>query len=107
MGMGANRSNPCRCCGDQWVHGHKCKQKLRCLEVDDEDGEQNATVEEQDATEEVEERQEMVTLTLTSMSCINDEKSLKVMGKIGNKDIVVLVDSGATSNFISERVVKN
>ncbi|CAL9222852.1 unnamed protein product [Arabidopsis halleri] len=106
MGMGANRINPCRFCGDQWVHGHKCKQKLRCLEVDDEDGEQNAMVEEQDATEEVEERQEMVTLTLTSMSGINAEKSLKVMGKIENKDIVVFVDSGATSNFISERVAK-
>lgn len=90
--------------------GHRCKQhqKLKCLEVDEEDDKGNEAEEEHHnevIVEEDEEVQGMEILSLSSMSGMTKEKSMKMMGQVGNKRVIVLIDSGATSNFISEKLV--
>ena len=48
---------------------------------------------------------QVVELSLHSMVGINFPKMLKLKGSIQDRDVAVMVDLGATHNFISERLV--
>ena len=52
--------------------------------------------------EEIEEDEEMeiVDISLNSVARITNPKTMKLMGKIRNEELVVMIDSGATNNFI-------
>ncbi|CAL9218652.1 unnamed protein product, partial [Arabidopsis halleri] len=103
-------TNPCRHCGDKWFPGHRCKQqKLKSLEVADEEDQEGPSGEALDApelTEDQVEEEGFVTLSLGSMSDLSRKKSMKLRGYIGRVEVVVLVDSRATCNFINERLVR-
>lgn len=101
-------TNPCRNCGEKWFTGHRCKQpRLKCFEVDedDEQGEVEEEMCEENKAEVMQtEEQELVTLSLESMAGLTAERSMKMKGRIGSKEVTILIDSGATSNFISEKL---
>ena len=102
--------NPCRFCGDKWFPGHRCKQKLKCKEVDEENeseaigGEDSNEL--QEMAEATNEKEELVGLELHSMAGLTGEKSMKIRGRIGDREVIVLVDSGATRNFVSTKIVQ-
>ncbi|EOA18774.1 hypothetical protein CARUB_v10007371mg, partial [Capsella rubella] len=101
-------SNPCRNCGEKWFHGHKCRHtRFKQLEVDEADEEEEEPIEqEREVEEEPREKEELVTLTLDSKSGLTNEKSMQMRGKIKGKEVKVLIDSGATSSFVDERLVQ-
>lgn len=45
-------------------------------------------------------------VSLNSVVGLSNPKTMKVRGLIGNMEVVVLVDPGATHNFLSTRVVQ-
>ncbi|XP_023633382.1 uncharacterized protein LOC111829008 [Capsella rubella] len=99
--------NPCRNCGERYFAGHRCRtaQKFKCLEIEeDESGEmvEARNGEEEGSPEEHVEGQTMEQLSLCSMVGIKAAKSLRLRGKIQEAQVVVLIDSGATCNFISK-----
>lgn len=48
---------------------------------------------------------EIATLSLNSLAGLGTPKTLKLRGVAHDKEVIVLIDSGATHNFISEEIV--
>lgn len=104
--------NPCRHCGERYFSGHRCKsqQRFKCMEIEEEGSgelaERAGLTNEQNDKDEQEEGQELVQLSLCAMKGITDTRSMKMKGKVQESDVVVLIDSEATCNFISKEFVK-
>ncbi|KAA0041085.1 uncharacterized protein E6C27_scaffold477G00590 [Cucumis melo var. makuwa] len=47
-----------------------------------------------------------VELSINSMVGLNDPGTMKVRGKMQEEDVIILIDCGATHNFVSEKLVK-
>ncbi|KAL0536565.1 hypothetical protein IC582_025514 [Cucumis melo] len=106
----------CFRCNEKYSADHKCKMKelreLRMFVVTGENEEyeiieEKETAEKQLATLEViDENQNFAELSINSVVGLNDPGTMKVRGKLLNKEIIVMIDCGATHNFISEKLVK-
>ena len=44
-------------------------------------------------------------ISLNSVVGITNPKTMKMLGRIGTEDLIVIIDSGATNNFISNEAV--
>ncbi|XP_017233746.1 uncharacterized protein LOC108207825 [Daucus carota subsp. sativus] len=94
----------CYRCDDKWVMGHRCKRReLSVLLIDDE--EEDLTSEDSEIvpsppTEPVPE------VSLNSVVGLSNPKTMKLRGIIGANQVVVLIDPGATHNFLSLKVVE-
>ncbi|RDX72801.1 hypothetical protein CR513_47660, partial [Mucuna pruriens] len=50
------------------------------------------------------EEETVVQLALQSMAGLTPKRALKLWGTLGNRQVTVLIDSGATHNFISQKI---
>ena len=105
----------CFKCDEKYYSGHKCKAKeirelrmfvVRADDVDEEIIEEDEydlkglkTMELQNDLGEV------VELCINSVVGLTNPGTMKIRGTIQSKEVVVLVDCGATHNFISDRLV--
>ncbi|KAA0055700.1 Ty3/gypsy retrotransposon protein [Cucumis melo var. makuwa] len=106
----------CFRCGEKYFAGHRCKSKehkeLRMLVVK-EGGEELEIVEEEFFDAETEMKPAEVPnvenlnieLSLNSVVGLNNPGTMKVKGKVGEEEVVILIDCGATHNFIAEDLV--
>ncbi|WVZ01161.1 hypothetical protein V8G54_027230 [Vigna mungo] len=88
----------CFWCGGPFTPGHRCTERsLRVLLL--------AKDEEGDASEEVVVQEgKLMELSACSAEGLTTPRTLKLRGKIGEKEVVVVIDSGASHNYISRRV---
>ena len=101
-----SRKGLCFKCGDRWGLDHVCKFKhyqLVLMEVGS-DGESDIAVDEREEDPVLDMKQ--LQLSKKSLLGITSNKSLKLWGTIGDRRVVVLIDSGASANFISKELVE-
>ncbi|XP_044474694.1 uncharacterized protein LOC123202715 [Mangifera indica] len=96
----------CFKCGDKYSFNHQCRfRQLRLMLC--EDGEEESTEPTDAAPEPPHQDGQDIELSSHSVAGINSPRSMKLLGKISETEVVVLVDSGATHSFLSQQVVKD
>lgn len=95
----------CFRCDDKWTLGHRCRRKeLSVILVDEEEEDDTDGGSTEPPLSPIEEL--LTEVSLNSVVGISNPKTMKLRGKIEGKEIIVLIDPGATHNFISLNLVK-
>ncbi|PWA91318.1 Ty3/gypsy retrotransposon protein [Artemisia annua] len=90
----------CFRCDEKFAPGHICASKtLQVLLVGDE--------EEDDESDSEHVHLDSIEVSLNSVLGFTTPRTMKVQGKLGDRDVVVLIDCGATHNFLSNNLVKD
>lgn len=102
----------CFRCDAKWNIGHKCQRKELSVLLTQEEGscDEEISIVEQGA-EHVEEEQGgeddiHPEISLNSVVGLTSPKSFKLRGEVNGKPVVVMIDPGATHNFISSKAVE-
>lgn len=101
-----SRKGLCFKCGEKWGREHVCSMKnyqLILMEVKEEEEEEEVFEEAEDGEFVLEGK--VLQLSLNSKEGLTSNRSFKVKGQIGEREILILIDCGATSNFISQDLV--
>ena len=103
----------CFTCGEKWAPGHKCKtsvqphvveELLEMLHLSDSDIEQHGA--ENEVFEDVVTDNQEVLISISKQALNGSEAlhSLRLQGQIQGHDVLILVDSGSSSNFVSAKL---
>lgn len=94
----------CFRCDERYGLNHRCKSKqLQVLIIGEEEELEELLLESQ---EELKESEPKVELSRHSAAGLNSPKTMKVWGHIKSKEVVILLDCGATHNFIARQLVE-
>ena len=101
----------CFRCDDKWSIGHRCRRKELSVLIsqDEEYGEEfelitDGQTEEMAHTEMADEPQPEI--SFNSVMGFTSPRTMKMLGYIMGKEVVVMIDPGATHNFISREVIE-
>ncbi|TYK19856.1 ty3-gypsy retrotransposon protein [Cucumis melo var. makuwa] len=102
----------CFRCNEKYSADHKCKMKeqreLRMFVVT-KGKEEYEIVEEEKELGRIEVNEDITTvveLSINSVVGLNDSGTMKVRGKLLGEEVIILIDCGATHNFVSKKLVK-
>lgn len=92
----------CFKCDEKWGMGHKCQRRelsvlfMEDLEEEDMEGTLSGSEAPPSPTEEIPPE-----VSLNSVIGLTNPKTMKLLGRIGGREVVVMIDPSATHNFLS------
>jgi hypothetical protein len=101
----------CYKCGEKFSPGHKCpaqvqlhvlEELLEALQITDGAPEVASDGDESDSAGS--DTEEMMKLSVHAMSGTTSRRSMRLQGVIGKQSVLILIDSGSSSNFISQHL---
>ncbi|KAL1555793.1 hypothetical protein AAHA92_11493 [Salvia divinorum] len=98
-----SRRGLCWHCPEKWVPGHSCKVKLLCYMDDD------LEMAQKDDSGECFPNDEVITADLSHLHALDGKGSSKpfmVQGNVGRTAVQVLIDTGATLDFLHPRIAE-
>lgn len=96
-------------CGEKWGAGHRCpknvplhvlEELLEVLQLEDVNKD-NGDGDSKSSEEEV-----LMSISHWAAMRLQGERTIKLQGYVGNQEVLVLIDSGSSGNFISETLVQ-
>lgn len=98
----------CMKCGEKWSRQHKCPDKvaLHVLEEVLEAMQQEGNSDDSKDDSSNDDDDEVFQLSTCAAEGVQGKKTLKLHGLVGNQDILILIDSGSSSTFISDKTVQ-
>ena len=99
----------CYSCDNKYTKGHKCTEtKLFYIDCEEEEENEQETSKEEDIHQEptLEEEEMSPTISCNALTGITTPQTLKIEGHIKKKNVIVLIDSSSTHNFIHCKVAK-
>ncbi|KAL2230686.1 UNVERIFIED_CONTAM: Transposon Ty3-G Gag-Pol polyprotein [Sesamum indicum] len=99
--------NLCYRCDEPFVPGHRCKYKQFYMLLEDEEAKElEGNDPQQTEPEEMEVKEGDIAISLHAMKGHDHCKTLKMIGRVGDKEILILIDSGSTHCFLDEKVAR-
>jgi hypothetical protein len=103
----------CYNCDDKYFPGHKCKEQnlfMALSEDTQEDDDDTSPVPESPETSEInppsDPPAEEPIISLNALTSFSAPQTLKLIGYIKHRKVIILVDSGSTHNFIHRRIAQ-
>ena len=96
-------------CDSKYTKGHKCvEKKLFYIDCEEEEENEQESSKEEDIHQEptLEEEEMSLTISFNALIGITTPQTLKIEGNIKKNNIIVLIYSGSTHNFIHCKVAK-
>ncbi|XP_063950102.1 uncharacterized protein LOC135152878, partial [Daucus carota subsp. sativus] len=99
----------CYRCDDKWSLGHRYKRKelsvLLTADTEDDETDHGIPSPSSEEPSEVCPNSPQPEISLNSVMGLTSPRTLKLRGQIGSSEVVIMVDPGATHNFISKEAV--
>ncbi|KAA0040209.1 ty3-gypsy retrotransposon protein [Cucumis melo var. makuwa] len=101
-------------CNEKYSHGHQCKvkekRKLMLFILNEEESTVEGDITEGKDEEKVELKQLDITegaeIKFKAITCFTSKGTMKLKGHVKGKEVIVLIDRGATHNFIHQALVE-
>lgn len=96
----------CMKCGDKWGKNHKCPQQIPLHVLEEFLDAINLDPHPEEDTGSLSSDEELLTLSVSAVEGIQGRKTIRLQGLVNKQEVLILLDSGSSTTFISAAAVQ-